>query len=144
MADHGVACSMSRSGNVWDNADTESFFSSLKTERDAALASSRADNNLDIDAAFASLPQKRVDALLVATQVLFATRLVQLVTLAARHAVPTMYPSREFVEAGGLMSYGSSINDRERQLGVYIGRILKGEKPAEPADSAGGEVRVHH
>jgi putative ABC transport system substrate-binding protein len=90
-----------------------------------------ATTNLDIDAAFASLVQKRTDALLVAPQVLFSTRRVQLVTLAARYAVPTMYYQREYVEAGGLMSYGSSIIDRERQLGVYTGRILKGEKPAD-------------
>jgi putative ABC transport system substrate-binding protein len=90
-----------------------------------------ATTNLDIDAAFARLAQKRADALLVAPQILFSTRRVQLVTLAARHAVPTMYYQREFVEAGGLMSYGSSIIDRERQLGVYTGRILKGEKPTD-------------
>jgi ABC-type uncharacterized transport system substrate-binding protein len=90
-----------------------------------------ATTNLDIDAAFGSLAQKRADALLVAPQILFSTRRVQLVTLAARHAVPTMYYQREFVETGGLMSYGSSIIDRERQLGVYTGRILKGEKPAD-------------
>ena len=90
-----------------------------------------ATTNLDIDAAFARLAQKRADALLVAPQILFSTRRVQLVTLAARHAVPTMYYQREYVEAGGLMSYGSSIIDRERQLGVYTGRILKGEKPAD-------------
>jgi putative tryptophan/tyrosine transport system substrate-binding protein len=87
--------------------------------------------SLDIDAAFASLVQKRTDALLVAPQVLFSTRRVQLITLAARHAVPTMYFQREYVEAGGLMSYGSSIIDRERLLGVYTGRILKGAKPAD-------------
>jgi ABC-type uncharacterized transport system substrate-binding protein len=90
-----------------------------------------ATTNLDIDAAFARLAQKRADALLVAPQILFSTRRVQLVTLAARHAVPTMYYQREYVEAGGLMSYGSSIIDRERQLGVYTGRILKAEKPAD-------------
>jgi putative tryptophan/tyrosine transport system substrate-binding protein len=90
-----------------------------------------ASSNLDIDTAFASLAQKRADALLVAPQALFSVRRVQLLTLAARHAVPTMYHQREFVEAGGLMSYGSSIIDRERQLGVYTGRILKGEKPGD-------------
>jgi len=90
-----------------------------------------ATTNLDIDAAFVRLAQKRADALLVAPQILFSTRRVQLVTLAARHAVPTMFYQREYVEAGGLMSYGSSIIDRERQLGVYTGRILKGEKPAD-------------
>jgi len=90
-----------------------------------------ATTNLEIDTAFASLAQKRADALLVAPQILFSTRRVQLITLAARHAVPTMYHQREHVEAGGLMSYGSSIMDRERLLGVYTGRILKGEKPAD-------------
>jgi ABC-type uncharacterized transport system substrate-binding protein len=79
----------------------------------------------------ASLAQKRADALLVAPQILFSTRRVQLATLAARHAVPTIYSQREYVEYGGLMSYGSSIIDRERQLGIYTGRILKGEKPIE-------------
>jgi putative ABC transport system substrate-binding protein len=111
--------------------------STIAEVKSAAVAIGRqidvlsATTNLDIDAAFASLAQKRADALLVAPQVLFSTRRVQLVTLAARHAVPTMYYQREYVEAGGLMSYGSSIIDRERQLGVYTGRILKGEKPAD-------------
>jgi putative ABC transport system substrate-binding protein len=90
-----------------------------------------ANTSPDIDAAFATIAQKRVDALLVAPQVLFADRRVQLVTLAARHAVPTMYPGREFPDVGGLMSYGSSNDDRERQLGMYTGRVLKGEKPAD-------------
>ena len=90
-----------------------------------------AGTKLDIDAAFASLEQKRADALLIANDALFTTRLVQLVTLAIRRAVPTIHSQREFAEAGGLMSYGSSVIDRERQLGVYTGRILKGEKPAD-------------
>jgi len=90
-----------------------------------------AGTKLDIDAAFASLEQKRADALLIASDALFKTRLVQLVTLAIRRAVPTIHSQREFAEAGGLMSYGSSVIDRERQLGVYTGRILKGEKPAD-------------
>ena len=90
-----------------------------------------ASSNSDIDAAFASLAQKRVDAVLVAPDSLFFNRRVQLITLATRHAVPAIYWLREFAEAGGLMSYGASILDRERQVGIYAGRILKGEKPAD-------------
>jgi ABC-type uncharacterized transport system substrate-binding protein len=90
-----------------------------------------ASTNDDIDRAFATLVNKRADAFLVSTDALFVTRRVQLVTLAARHAVPAMYFRREFAEAGGLMSYGSNLADQFRQNGIYAGRILKGEKPAE-------------
>jgi putative tryptophan/tyrosine transport system substrate-binding protein len=85
----------------------------------------------EIDAAFASLVQKRADALLVITSVLFFNRRTQLVTLAARHAVPAIYWTRDFTEASGLMSYGSDVTDQLRQAGIYTGRILKGEKPAD-------------
>jgi putative tryptophan/tyrosine transport system substrate-binding protein len=87
--------------------------------------------NRDIDTVFASLAQKQSDALLVSTDTLFINRYVQLVTLATRHAVPAIYPWREIVEIGGLMSYGSNVADLFRQTGIYIGRILKGEKPAD-------------
>ena len=87
--------------------------------------------NRDLSATFASFAQNRVDAVMVAPELLFVSRRVQLLTLAARHAVPTIYPSREFAEAGGLMSYGSSFTDMHRQAGIYTGRILKGEKPAD-------------
>jgi putative tryptophan/tyrosine transport system substrate-binding protein len=87
--------------------------------------------NGDIDAAFASLMQKRVEALLVAPDPLFTNRRVQLQSLATRHAVPTIFSLRENAEAGGLMSYGSSITDLFRQTGIYVGRILKGEKPSD-------------
>ena len=85
----------------------------------------------DIDTVFASLAQKPVDALLVGPGPLFYNRRVQLVTLAAHHRVPAIYLLRETAEAGGLMSYGTSITDAHRQAGVYAGRILKGEKPAD-------------
>ena len=87
--------------------------------------------NRDIDTAFASLVEKRIDALMVNPNPLFGDRRVQLVTQAARHAVPAIYYFRDFVEAGGLMSYGTRGTDLSRQAGIYAGRILKGEKPAD-------------
>src|SRR5499426_1897464 len=91
----------------------------------------RASSTGEIDAAFVSLLQKRADALLVSPDPLFDSRRVQVVTLAAHHRLPTIYPFRENVEIGGLMSYGSSAAERDRQVGIYTGRILKGEKPAD-------------
>jgi putative tryptophan/tyrosine transport system substrate-binding protein len=82
----------------------------------------------DIDAAFARLVEMRADALLVVADPIFFNRTAQLVVLAARHAIPTLYSRREFTAAGGLMSYGPNINDSYRLLGVYAARILKGEK----------------
>ena len=73
---------------------------------------------------------KRVDALVLTPGPLFNNRRVQLATLAVRHAVPTIYSSREFAEAGGLMSYGPSVMEEFRQAGIYTARVLKGEKPA--------------
>jgi ABC-type uncharacterized transport system substrate-binding protein len=85
----------------------------------------------DIDTVFASLAQKPIDALLVGPGPVLNNRRVQLVTLATYHRVPAIYNLRESPEAGGLMSYGASITDAYRQAGVYTGRILKGEKPAD-------------
>jgi putative tryptophan/tyrosine transport system substrate-binding protein len=85
----------------------------------------------EIDAAFATLMREPIDMLFVPAGAFFADRRVQLVLLATRHAIPAIYPFRGFAEAGGLMSYGASLTDAYRQLGVYAGRILKGAKPAE-------------
>jgi putative tryptophan/tyrosine transport system substrate-binding protein len=85
----------------------------------------------DISPAFSAAVQKRADALLISADPLFTSRPVQLATLAARHAMPTVYALREFAEVGGLMSYGSSFTDLFRQAGTYTGRVLKGERPAD-------------
>jgi putative ABC transport system substrate-binding protein len=90
-----------------------------------------ASTNREIDAAFATLVSQRFDAVFVAPDGFFNSRRVQLTALAARHALPAAYPGREFVEAGGLMSYGSNIADAWRQAGAYTGRILKGAKPGD-------------
>jgi len=90
----------------------------------------RASTETEIDGVFATLSDRRVSALLVNTDPFFLARRDQFVSLAARHAIPTSYFVREFVAAGGLMSYGTSLTDAYHQVGVYTGRILKGEKPA--------------
>jgi putative ABC transport system substrate-binding protein len=91
----------------------------------------RASTESEIEAAFDAVMQQRAGALLVGAGPFFLTRAHKFVALAARHAVPAMYFRREFSEAGGLISYGSSTAEAYHQLGVYTGRILKGEKPAE-------------
>jgi putative ABC transport system substrate-binding protein len=85
----------------------------------------------DLDEAFALIEQRRIGALLVSPDPFFFSERVKLVVLAARHALPTIFPDREQAEAGGLMSYGASRRDTYRQAGNYVGRILKGEKPSE-------------
>jgi putative tryptophan/tyrosine transport system substrate-binding protein len=91
----------------------------------------QASNILEIDAAFASLVRKRADALMVGTDSFFFNRRLQLATLATRHAIPAVYNAREYAEAGGLMSYGTSLVEAFRQVGIYTGRILQGAKPAD-------------
>ena len=94
------------------------------------LSMLKASSERDIDNAFASLVEKQAGALIVTSDPFFVSRREQIVFLAKRGAVPTAYFTREFATAGGLMSYGASISDAYRQTGIYAGKVLKGEKPA--------------
>jgi len=118
-------------------ASTTTTESTLRDVQAAAAAMGlqievlKADSSREIDTAFATLALDRPDALFVGSGPFFTTRRVQLAILAARHAIPAAFSIRQYVEAGGLMSYGSDLLGSYRQLGVYAGRILKGAKPAE-------------
>ena len=90
-----------------------------------------ASTEAEIDAAFATLPELRIEGLLVGTGEFFRRQSERLAVLAARHKVPAIYQYREFATAGGLISYGTSLPDAYRLAGVYTGRVLKGEKPAD-------------
>ena len=90
-----------------------------------------ADSSREINAAFASFMRDRPDALFIDPGPFFVGRRVQLTQLAALHRMPAIYPVRQFVEAGGLMSYGASLMEAFRQVGVYTGRVLKGTKPSD-------------
>jgi putative ABC transport system substrate-binding protein len=90
-----------------------------------------ASTNREIDAAFARAAEQRVDALLIARSQLFTERRVQLTTLSVHHLLPAMFYDRKFTEVGGLMSYSPNLTDQFRQVGIYVGRILKGEKLAD-------------
>jgi putative ABC transport system substrate-binding protein len=85
----------------------------------------------EIDTAFSTLVQRRAQALVIDGDPLFTSRRQQLAALTTRHAMPAIYTQREFCDAGGLMSYGASLVDADRLGGVYVGRILKGDKPAD-------------
>jgi len=113
---------------------TEQFVSEVRAAASAIghqIEVLYASNGGEIDTVFASLSQKPPDALLVGPSALMNNRRVQLVMLAAYHRMSAIYPLREFAEAGGLMSYGTSVSDAYRQAGVYTGRVLKGEKPVD-------------
>jgi putative tryptophan/tyrosine transport system substrate-binding protein len=116
-----------------DNPNAASETSDMETATRAIGKQSvllRASTDRQLDAAFTSLVEQRANALAIAGDTFFLSRREQLVALVARYAIPASYPSREFVVAGGLMSYGASITDMYRLAGVYTGRILKGEEPA--------------
>jgi ABC-type uncharacterized transport system substrate-binding protein len=118
-------------------ANTTSTESTLKDVATAARAMGlqtqvlNAGTGSEINAAFATFVPEKADALLVAGDGFFSSRRVQLVHLATRHVVPAIYSQREFTDIGGLMSYGPNFADVFRQVGTYVGRILKGAKPAE-------------
>jgi putative ABC transport system substrate-binding protein len=105
-----------------------------------------ASTSREIDAAFATFVSERPDALFVTGDPFFNSRRVQLVLLAAVHRVPATFALRDFAEAGGLMSYGASLRDAYRQVGIYVGRILKGAKPADlpVVQSSKFELVINH
>jgi len=119
------------------NPTNANFQSQLRGVQDAArdlgqqVSILSASNERDIDAAFATVTQSRAGALLVGSDPFFNNERDQVIALAARHAIPAIYEGREFVMAGGLASYGTSLADAYRQAALYAGRILRGEKPAD-------------
>ena len=118
--------------------EVEGAARALRLQIQVVNASSRG----EINEAFATALLERPDALFVDGDAFFTSRRVQLVQLSTRHAVPAIYPGRQYVEIGGLMSYGSNLADAFRQVGVYTGRILKGAKPADLPVVQATQIRV--
>jgi putative tryptophan/tyrosine transport system substrate-binding protein len=110
-----------------DGRDTQAAAQAMSLESQVFNATSRG----EIDLAFTTIARERPDALYVAPDPIFLNERSHIIALAARYAVPAVYADREAAEAGGLMSYGASRTDAYRRAGVYVGRVLKGEKPAE-------------
>jgi putative ABC transport system substrate-binding protein len=133
---HQLAPAATRIGVLVNPANTLNAESTLRDVDAAArpmglqIHALNASTAKEINATFASLERERIDALYVSTGAPFISHRVQLDLLAARSGVPAIFGTRAFVEAGGLMSYGASVVDAYRQAGVHVGRILKGEKPA--------------
>jgi putative tryptophan/tyrosine transport system substrate-binding protein len=134
---HDLVPTAVRLGVMVNPANTASAEATLREVRKAApgigleVQVLKASTAREIEAGFVALSRERVDALFVAPDGFFTSRRVQFAILAARSGIPATYSNRVTVEAGGLMSYGINIADVHRQVGVYVGRILKGAKPAE-------------
>jgi putative ABC transport system substrate-binding protein len=121
---------MATRGYPWGNrviSDERSATAAIGGQADIVFT----ETDREIDTAFAEFAQKRADAILVPDDAFFYGRQSQILTLAARYSIPTLYFSRAFAAAGGLLSYGPPATDQGRQAGIYTGRILKGEKPAD-------------
>jgi putative ABC transport system substrate-binding protein len=116
-----------------DNANAEAVRSDVAAAvtTEVTLEVVQARDSREIETAFATLVHKKAEALVVAADPFFFSRRLQLATLATRHALPAVYNVREFAEAGGLMTYGTSLNEAHRQVGVYAARVLKGTRPAD-------------
>ena len=140
---HDLLPNAARFGVLADPADQSTTVQVIADLQAAARTLSlqlvvvNASTDTDLEMAFTTLSQQRVDAVLVTNQILYNRRTEELAALAARHSLPTMFPLREYALAGGLMSYGSSSSYQMHQAGIYTGRILKGEKPADlPVEQA--------
>jgi ABC-type uncharacterized transport system substrate-binding protein len=120
--------------NPAEATNTESMLKDIETASHGMglqIKSFTASTSGEINAAFASFVRERPDAVVVGADAFFTARRIQLALLAALHRLPVVYPIRPFAEAGGLISYGTSLADAYRQAGVYTGRILSGAKPAD-------------
>jgi len=134
---HGLMPGMARVAVLVNPANVANTATTLRDVEAAArviglqIKIFNASTSREIDAGFAAFVRERLDALFVGNDAFLNSRRMQLALLAARHAVPATYASRDYVDAGGLMSYGTSFPDTYRQFGAYIGRIVKGAKPAD-------------
>jgi len=124
-----VACLVNPSSPEAETKLTDIREAALTTGKQLRLLN--VSNDHDLDAAFAALAREQIGGLLIANDAFFVGRREQIVTLAAHHAIPTMYFLREFAAIGGLMSYGNSLADAYHRVGISTGRILKGAKPAD-------------
>jgi putative ABC transport system substrate-binding protein len=134
---HELVSQAAEIGMLVNPADRGSAAQQTRDAQDAARAIglkiqiAHASTDSEIDTAFESMAQGRIAALLIGSDPFYDTRRAKLVGMAARYSFPTMYQFREYAGAGGLISYGIDLSDAYRQLGVYTGRILKGEKPGD-------------